>query len=329
MQTLQYISVMVPPASSGTYNLELETFDLQANVTLTLAVSGVVPTTSFNFANQIATQFTTYLAQNGMLFDNVPPNQPLQSTTPFLSFPDQPYNAMFNVTWTEHVVCIMSQCNFEVRVASNSTGANTQIDWQPILVDLETAEALAVNLGSSWDDSCGDELTDAQKINVLKYASSEMVSALNNNIVLTTYLYYEITNGSDSINLYKTPVRDFFPPVIRPPDLFATPQAVYYASVKSNFALDRNRGILTYRFAQNFLFNYEPYDIYNEIMVAYIGGYQRIPSVIKEYTVKLSNLIAISDEYSEMAGESSRFKFRNINEIINSWGNMLKGYSCP
>ena len=326
MQTLQCISFMTAATGPGALQVQLQTYDLLANVTVTLNVSGIAGNeTTFQLGQIVNTQLNTFLFQNKMAYQNIPPLGTSQIIPPFLSFPDQAYNAMFNVTWTEHVVTVMSQCNFSITITSNTIGCKTWVDWNPVLVDLPTAKTDGAVLNILWEDPYGNLLSDDQIITNLVTASSKMCNFLRNNIVLTTYLYYEISNGQKSVFLPKIPVRDFFAPVIRRPIIFSIQQITANATVKSNFMLDRNRGELGYRFSQDFLYSVEPFDDGNEVMIAYVSGFQRIPSVIKEYTIKLGRT-ARDSEFDSMQGEGSRFNFKSTENTLKGWAAWLSPY---
>lgn len=331
MLTLQYLSFLTPATAASGLSIQLQTYDVPANVTLTLNVSGITGSeTTFQLGQKVWTQMNTLLTQRSAIYSNVPPNNPNASKTPFLVFPDQNYSAIFNCTWTEHVVCLASQCNFSLTVSTNTIGCTTYVDCFPVLLDRATATSYQDTWGILWEDQYGNLLSGTQIDRAIIAASNKLTSHLKNNIVLSTYLYYEITDGATSLILPKTPVRDYFAPVLRISTTFDASQIIItYASAKSLLGLDRNRGILYYKFAQNLMYDpIEPFGTGNDVMLAYVAGYQKIPMVIKEYTARLSALIN-DNEFTEMSGEGSRFKFKGIDETLNSWAVFLEGYYLP
>jgi hypothetical protein len=325
--TQQFISFMTAASGGTNLQFQLQTYDLLQNVTFTLAITGLSGNeTTFQLGNIVSTQFTTYLAQTQMLYPNVPPLPTSSTIAPFLAFPDQSFIAMFNVTWTEHVVDISGQCNFSVSTIANTTNSYVNIDSHPILLDYPTLVSNNPGWNLLWEDQYGNIMPQNQIIQALDSASSEMVNYLRSNVVLTTYLHNEIADGGDSANLEKTPIRDFFAPVIRRPSYYNITQTGTLATIKSNYEPDRTRGILTYRFAQPLVDAPQPFDRLNEVMIAYIAGYQKIPLAIKKYTAKLAMLG--DNQYAQMQGEGSRFNIRTYQEILQDWGAYLESYGC-
>lgn len=326
--TQQFISFLTAASGGTTLGVTLETYDLLANVTFTLNVSGLTGSeTTFQLGKITSTQITTYLAQQGMLYPNVPPLPTSSTIAPFLAFSDQAYNAMFNCTWTEHVVNVSSQCNFSISIATGQHNI-IYVDSHPVLLDITTARTNENVWDTPWDGPTGAGLTDAELAVCISSASSEMVNFLRNNIVLTTYLQDTVIDppGGDSVNLNKVPIRNFFSPVIRRPSYYNVTQTGTLATIKSNYEPDTTRGRLTYRFYQPLVDAPQPFDSFNEVLIAYVAGYQKIPLVIKKYASALTT-IAI-DQYSEVGAEGSRFKNLPLNKVLEGWVNYLGDYFC-
>jgi len=320
---------MTGATSAGSLYLTLQTQwdpNLLAPSTLTLAVSGITGTEGTQqLAGIVNTQLQTFLYQNNAAFLNVPPNNPNSTIPPQLTFPDQIKNILYNVAGCEHVVSIGGQLDFTLSINSTGCGSQTVVDSHPVLVDLQTAKDEAAIWGVVWEDYYGNDLTDQQIIDKISDASARLCAHMNNNIVPSTYIHYETGNGMKDIYLCKYPILDFFPPVIRRPIIFAVQQVTSNATVKQNYIPERGSGWLRYRFAQDFVDNVEPWDNGNECMIAYIGGYWRIPRVIKSYVVKLSKLVH-SDEFKSVRGEGTDANYKSTVETLSSWANFLYEY---
>lgn len=328
MECKQYISVMVGASSTGNLNFQFQTLNLLSNITLTLAVSGVTGTEStIQLAQKINTQVNTYLTQLGMVFKNTPPNLPTVSYPPYLYFTDQPAVAIWSVTNTDHVTCISGQTVFNLTLLNNDIGAKFVIDEYPVLMDLVEGKNLARTWGAVWEDYYGNDLSDDDIIEHLSTASARMTAHLQNNIVASTYIHYTTGTGARSIRLNKYPIIDFYPPTIRRPIIGQSvwQQTSSNSTVKQNYMPDRETGWLEYRYSQDFVDNIEPFDRGNEVICAYIGGYYKIPKVIKHYTVRLAQLIR-NDEFKEIKGEGTEGKYQTTKEVLESWANFLYQY---
>lgn len=315
----QFLSFMTGSSSAGALTVRIETYDLLANVTLTLSVSGITSTeTTSSLANKVYTQLSTYLVQQERNYPNTPPKASNSTIEAFLSYAEQAMVGMFNVTWTDHVVCIASQCDFAVSLTTNTTGSLIEIDSHPVLLDLAAAQTL----NTVWEDDSGTALTNQQIINLLKYSSARLVAHLRNNIVLTTYLHNEICSGSDSIQFAKRPVRDFLPPHVRCWSVWS------YVSSKYNFALDRRYGILKYGYSQPLVKAYEPFDYGNEVLIAYVSGYTKIPTILQQIVVDVSTSTSINSDYKSMAADGSKFEFFAPADTWKEWAIYLSEYYC-
>lgn len=329
MLTQQFISVMSSANSVGALDLNLTTYDLQANISLTLSVSGITGTETENqLAYKCFTQLNTRLAQLGYQYPNIPPININTVVQPYLAFPDQVMYPFFSVNYCDNIVNIAGQSNFSVSVTNNATGAKVVSSNNPILITLAEARYKARWLGLSFLNADGSAYTDNQLTDLLQMSSEYLTSFLNNYIVPVTYMYYEITQGTRSVFVQKGPIIDFFPPVARRPSfLFSLAMGFIFGTYKGNFAIDKSRNEIYYRYAQDFVLNYEPFDDGNEIMIPYIAGHKQIPNIIKDYTLNFINLLQLQ-EYKSMQGQSFRWEVFDRFKIYQQVGTVLGKYYC-
>lgn len=329
MLTNQFLSVMASAASAGNLTLILETYDLQANITLSLSVSGITGTETENqLAFKCFTQMNTILSQNNYSYPNVPPSGQDTTIQQYISFPDQPMYPSFALTRTDHVMCVSSQCDFSLLITTNTTGAKIVVSSDPALLTVTQARNLRLGLRANYEDMDGTPYTDDQLIQIIQAASSNLCSYLKTYVVATTYMYGEVTQGTKSVFTPKGPIIDFFPPVARRPNgIFTIMIGIIWGSYKSNFAVDKERNEIYYRYAQDFLFNLEPFDDGNEIMIPYIAGYKKIPPIIQASVVNVMNIIGI-DEYDSLQGQSFKVTMHDKTEIYKQLALSLGSFFC-
>jgi hypothetical protein len=318
---------MTPAASAGALTVQLDTTDLQVNVSIVLNVSGITGTETENqLSFKVYTQLITYYTQNNYLYSNIPPGNFNSQFPPYLAFPDQIMLPLFSITRTDHCICIMSQCAFEVSTPVNATGSDIEILDVGVLCTLADAKNMIPVMNLNFQDPSGNPLTDAQLIYMLKMASSGLIKFLRNFVVSSTILEYYIGFGTSTLFVKKTPMIDFYPPVIRRPTILSIQQLTTFGTVKSNFACDRNMGSIYYRFSQTFLDNIEPFEDGNEIMIAYIAGYKKIPMIIKEYVMRFAGFLCSNNEYESSESEGFKTDIRSRDDVLGSFSAELHDY---
>lgn len=318
MENLQYISFVQGATSSGTLAFLLETYDLAANISLNLSVSGIAGNeTPTALAFKVQTQLETALVQNGYDFDGT------------LYYADQTRTALFDVNRTEQVVSVFSQSSFAVSVVSNSVGAEIVCKDIPLFVTLAEINTQA-RLKGPYQDYAGNNLSTADLIDLMTSASASLCSYLNNNIVWTTYVDTEVCKGTKSVFTRKYPLRDFYSPMIRRPyGMGFVIQSSYSMDpdVKANFAVDANRREIYYRFSQDFFTAYEPFDDGNEMLLAYTAGYEKIPTAIKQAVFKFVEIVQFDPTTKSYKVEGFEHTYNSPNDIFKSMNSLLAGYS--
>jgi hypothetical protein len=305
-EQLQYISVMTD-AASGDLTLELETYNLPTNLLLTLPVTGIVTNSSpKSTAAKIESQVNTLLAASGASFTHI-------------YFDVDCASGEFNLTRTDHVVCFMSQSDFEVRVSANTCKVKVDISSEPLLASVEDVRDQLSDPCSSDECSSSDDVIIAR----IRSASSWLTSYLNNKIVRTTYLHNFI--GSDDRGTYvkNRPLINYYTPAVRwkyPNPMWNWTNPITRISKCSFNAVDSPLfGYIVYKNAQGIIDLPQPYEDGNDIIIAYLAGHANIPQIIKDAMVKFIYFVDNMGEVDSFSVEGTSQKNLDFSEI-------LKGY---
>lgn len=270
MENREYLSVLSVAASSGSLTLTLTTYDSSTtNVTIVAAVTGITSGDSeTTIARKVMDQVPTILIQNAAKYSGVPSliqNGPLPT---------------FRLTRTEHVVCFYSECQFDISV-TNPTGCIVELEN----VFITTTEALDF---SSIFGLGFDLMTAPHLSKLLSITSSRLVNMLNNPIVISTYRHDENTKWRRAIRLNRVPIVSVDKTMIRYPDILPFLAQVEVADINTFFDIDHLRGWIEYKFSQESIMCYEPFDYGNSIRLSYTAGYKYIPQEIKSAIIELA-----------------------------------------
>lgn len=284
---LQYVSFLTPIASSGDIVIDIETFDANTNVSFSINSSASAGYTEQQAAILLYDTASTYIYTNDLVF-----GEPV--------FYNEAPAATFRVTRTEHCVCFFSESQFELNVSSNPTGSIIQVSDYPTLTTVSECRNAAAASLVSLANAAGEDLSDAALANMVMYASTEFCAVTNNPIVISSYIYEEITNFNQSIFLPMLPLVTVDRPHIRRPGF---PQLfIATADLATNYSADRQSGEVNFRFAQDMLFIYEPFDMHNDYKQYYTAGYKYIPKMVKLCTTRFVNNLAIDSVKTLQAG---------------------------
>jgi hypothetical protein len=161
----------------------------------------------------------------------------------------------------------------------------------------------------------GASMSTTQVVDLLALASSDLVAEINNPIV-TGYYTKEITTlMTNAVQLDYYPVQYYWNPYVIRPTIIAMATQVATFDLASRYNLDFATGWLTFRFAQDQLFNYEPFDFQNQFLLAYEAGWNYIPREIKLALFQLSYLIQTTSNIEEMSDGSLRVKYTTDKNI--------------
>lgn len=318
MNNLQFISVLTVPASSGQAVFEIKTYDASTNIILTLTATGLNTTDSENaIAKKIYDQFNTLLTNNSANF-----------TAPVYGA-DTPA-AKFRAHRTEHVISIFSESQFSVELLSNTTGNIIYIDNVPIPLTISEAQSLGAIQGQQFKDFDGNNLTNSQIADLLAASFAEFVAYTNNYVVMATYVHEEEGIGDDAIQLGKRPLVSVDIPQIRRPIFLTNIAQETTVSGMFIYIVNRELGWIQYKFAQDILFNYEPFDKGNEIKISYVAGYKSIPLAVKSALLRLTTLYQHDADIDQLEGGTFRVVFsKEKTTITKILGPFAKSYFLP
>jgi hypothetical protein len=317
LENNQYISVVSNCAANGSLVFTIETQDLASDVSITLNVSGLTGSeTASSLASKVYTQLNTIFVQEEVEFDGS------------VFFSDNTLEARFDANRTENVINIFSQCNYSITV-ENETGAEIVVADNPVPLTIEELDRFYTATGKSLTDSCGNDMSDEAKVDLLTLSSAGLCAYLNNNVVLSTYLDSEVCKGTKSVFTRKKPLRDFWAPTVRRPYgmafiLESAPSVD--PDNKINYAIDANREEIYYRFAQDMFESYEPFDDGNEILLPYIAGYPKIPTVIKQCILQFISFIDYDPTTKSYKAEGFEHVMNSPSDIYNSMNQILGTY---
>lgn len=286
MQNNYFCSVMTPAASNGSVSFNFQTLNATPNVSLTVQVTGITTSMSEKqIAYSICTQTSGAFYSNGILFQGV--------ISPIIN----PVSGNFQTANTDHVVSYFSQAQYSITQVADTTGANYYLDATPVFSTV--AEALSYGpLANALLQSCGGgSLSTQQVVDLLAMSSSEIAETLNNNIVSCFYVYYFSTLMTNALKLPNVPVQSYWNPYILRPTIIQLATQVATFDLASNYNIDYDTGWLTFRFAQDLLFNYEPFDYQNLFYLAYSAGWNFLPRSIKTACLKYAFLLQ-TDTYT-------------------------------
>lgn len=300
-----FISVMDGATSNGglTVNIETEIFSTSTETTQSEAVSA-----SFNITGitngmteyEIATQISNQLGAALKLQD--------LNYLGELAYSEEEYPATFQITKTDHIVCIWSQSLFTVSVSNNTCSAKFCVKPKPNLISLNESQNKAFQVRFNLKDGSGVALTDDQIIDLTYGASSFLTTLFRNNIVRCTYAKELRGNDTNAIKLYPRPVVDFDMPRVRRRDSINSFDTLSWG--KDAYFIGHDRGSLVFRHSEHIVDEKEPFYIQNMVYLSFIAGENHIPEEIKLGILDLSRYkIQVSGEIKSMKGGTAAFEF--------------------
>lgn len=308
-----YISVLVPPATSGNLQFSVQTYDATSNISLTLTVTSVGTEDEISLANSICNQLTTLIAQASATYTG----QPVIS--------QYPPNATFYLDKTDHCVSVWSQAQYRLQLVSNNTGAVLKIGPTPTLITLARAQALAPLLGIDFTDFNEESLTDVQIMDLLEITSNQIINIINNPLVIANYLMEVKGNMTGSIKLKSKPVLDYDPPYIVRPNLLLP---ITLPILQSAFAYEviRSKGLFTYRYDNSMFTVWDPFEMNNEVKMTYRAGLLNIPRIVQEKLLILCSLALTNTNVKTLKGGSASVEFRTPQEVLKAIAQELSQY---
>lgn len=294
MDNRLYISVLTTAGSAGDFDFTLESFDSTADSTISGSVTGIVTADSEkDIAIKVYDQLSTIIIQNSASYIGVPESLP--NTPP----------PTFQITRTDHVVCLWSQSKFDLEF-DQSTGAILSLRSNPTLSTVSEAQTLGAVMRQNFTN-----YTTAQIATLLEVLSDEIIGTTRNNFVASTYSISLNTNKLDAVRLPKYPILDMDTPKTSRPFLILNIADTTVTDETSRYFISED-GWISYKYSQDLVHVWnEPFDMNNQWQVTWIAGYQRIPDRVKMAMVKISPFYTNYSIYQELAGGTSRVKYRD------------------
>lgn len=172
-----YFSVLTPTPATASQNIVFTFMPTNAtsNVAQTVTVNLTSSQSELAVAQSIASQLVSFFTTNGTLWAGQPP---LSSSTP---------TNTFQVTITDHVICVWSDCTYNVNVVNNSS---IQFVWGPdpcflTIADLQNRAPIHRLV---LQDLTGQAFGPATIATVIQDSSAALIAYLNNPIVATSYM---------------------------------------------------------------------------------------------------------------------------------------------
>lgn len=355
MRQRKWVSVLTPAASSGEIDFIYTTVGSAQNITLLIPATGIIAGDSENVVAQKIYNCMYNVLLNTVMYGDVSQSagQGLSGSSQFnvnnmqngvLAIPPGGLvagNGIFNIpvygsqspssqarpAVTDHVVSLFSQAQFSLLASSNTVGATIHISTTPIYCTLSEARQRGPLRRQYWRLNDGTSMTDDQVIEVLEAACGDWINISNNYITQTCCVAERDGNLTDGIQLMKYPIVVTDTPRVRRPSILQTLVAdTTTIDILSKYIVNRDTGWLTFRFAQNLVFNYEPFDFYNEIKVSYVGGYMSIPHEVKMLVLDISTFSGPPRQESELKSGTTSAKFYLPNVMYKDICNRYKSY---
>ena len=299
----QFISVMTPAVTAGSSSFNFTTWNASPNVSFTVTVTGITTGMSEkNIANTLCVQASNFMNSNNCLFRGT------------IGVITDPISGNFQVARTDHVVSLFSLSQFQVTQVADTTGATYYIDDCPVLCTVAEASSYGPLVNQLLQNSTGSSLSVTQIIDILAEASADLTGVLRNNVVSCWYEFQNTTNLVNAIKFENTPIQYFFQPYTIRPTIISLATTVSIFDLTSRYNVDYQTGWCTFKFAQDLLFNYEPFDNLNQWYCVYLAGNYYIPREIKTAVLKLSYINQVNNFVKSMSDGNTSISYdTNVN----------------
>lgn len=301
MFTNLFLNFMSAPASSGGITLNLQSFNASANVNLTLSATGLTAglapdSCAITAINQLNTQLTQYGIQYSVpqITGEIP-------------------GALFRLSRTEHIINFFSECQFDLTLDSNDTGASISVTREPLLVTLDKFTTMFGLIKG------GATLSTDEKLLLIETISGMITAYCNNNFAIAGYV--QSWNGfyqrSFFLNL-GLPVQSFDPPRLAPPILGLGIQwylwYLVYPWIRWNLVPET--GELFFQPNNNIINSFEPGSLNNQIKISYVAGEWKLPAQLLLCFTQLAKTI-LNDPMGVASLKTGSFQvqFRNKTPI--------------
>lgn len=311
---LTFLSVFVPPNSSGNINFTFKTLDAVPNIAIASTPIAVTNTTSESAAAEtIQSGLMSLFIANNVLYAGLPTVSTVDKI------------AAFSVTRSEHVIAIWSQAAFEMTVDPTTTGAVIIASPTPLFCTL--ADANAMNGVFCDVTTVNDQTpTSTQWQTLIAHASEEVKRVSNNNIVLSTYLHEEVFYSTLNSIIFKVrPVVDYDNPFIHKPWMYGK-TLLAFGYVKQDYRLTPLGELTTPTFTSSCIDRHSPFRQGSAYSGTYRAGYQQIPPVVKRATMKMAECLTVDPTVAELKAADFSVKFNTANVAYLYAMKLLEGF---
>ncbi len=300
-----YLSVMTPAASSGDITLEVETYDAEENLTLSCEVTGITTDmTEIDIAKAIEEQLNTTIAAASAEYDGIP------------KLSSEDYEATFQVTRTEHVLCLWSQAQFSLIEDANTTGNILKLSTTPCLLTVAKARRVATVCGVTLVNAdTATAFTSSEIADYIEMACADLIGVLRNNVVISTYLGEFRTNQTKSVQLRPLPLVSIDNPKVRRKVMF---ERIWQPSFTDDaYNKIKSKGEINFRDSQLFVERGEPFDMDNEVRISYTAGHFHIPTEIQRAVLMIAEAAGTADQrgLKALGGGSLRVEWQDPKSI--------------
>lgn len=286
----KYLSVMTPASASGSLSFTLQTYNASPNVTLTVTVTGITAGMPEEvIAGTICNQASAAMVAQGSLFQG------------WIGTITSPVTGAWQTAFTGHVVSLFSLAQFAVlNVTDIGTGVIVFEDSSPVLCTVNEA-LMDGPLSSQLLQACGGTaLSTSQIINLLAMASADVCAITRNDFIQSWYVFQLTTNITNAIRFPNYPVVFYYNPFDIRPTIIQIAAQVAIFDLPTRYSVDYQTGWCTFRYAQDLLFNYEPFDMNNQWFCAYLAGFYQIPREVKTAVLRWSYVCQAFSNITEM-----------------------------
>lgn len=298
----QFLSICTPATADGTISMILQSYNSVPTNTYTDTFNISKGQSEQAIAIAMLSQMQDNLLFDGLNYNGMP------------VFSDQTPQGTWQPYRSDHVLSIWSESQFSLTVDTGTTGVAVRQGTTPMLLTLAQCQTLGPRLNQFFTDSVGNPMTKDQILDLILMACAECTSYLHNPIVTRTWEHEEIGTWTQSIFLKKRPIVDWDAPVIRRPNMFNVLPVNTFADVVTRYAVNRQTGEVEFRFAQNLLFNYEPFDYNNDVKMSYRAGWHNIPEIVQQIVIQLSKLYERVPGVLSLGGGTSKMEFEKLSE---------------
>lgn len=266
----KFLSVLTAAVSSGSLGLRFQSYNASPNTSLSVTITGISAGDSErSIAYTISNQASAAFGNAGLLFQGV------------IGTISDPVSGYYQTVFTEHIVDFFSPAQFEVTKTSDTTGATYYFSNSPVLATVAEASSFGPINNKGYQLCGGVDLTPTQMADLIAEASSDLTAIMRNSVVQAYYIYEFTTTQTNALQYPKRPVQFYWYPYVIRPVLYPFTNITNTFNFPANYFVDRDSGYITFRFAQDILFNYESFDWNNQFRSAYLAGLTYIPQELK------------------------------------------------